>query len=582
MRRCLFSVILLVFSTIMKVDCVGASEPHRIMVIGKDTPAEYLPILREFETSLSHVLDATPHIELVANPEERELLLKELEFVISDIASEEDQVELGNWRGEQKVLVLSVQGSAIEGGHIFQVIILDLETARKNTLVHFDKGGDIATAVHRLSYQVKANLAPRGKVIDWVSKKLNRIDVDMGENLGIERGQRLVVKDGKRILARLVVISVGYDRAVADIESGWDTVDIGTEVIIEFPPIPSGEAGRLIVSAPETLDGAKVYVDRKVKGVLEKGRLDLELWRGEHEIEVRGRKVFKKKINLNDVEVVSFDLPGLLNVQSQDGALVSVKGEGGVEWRSLGTSNRSYELPRGVYQVRISKKGYLPQQLQEYVDADQETNVQIGLLPIIDMVFVQGGNFIIGSADELTNPPRQIAVPSYYIDKREVTVAQYIKVFPHFQPPTGYPADVAVSGVSWFEANDYCETVGKRLPTEVEWECACKGANNTKYGYGNQYDARLTDARRAGNNVREYPLSGSTSNDWGVNDMTGGVWEWTAVEKSATTTERVIRGGAWIMPEPEKRANCVYRRKADPQDRGMTTIGFRCAMDADE
>ena len=43
--------------------------------------------------------------------------------------------------------------------------------------------------------------------------------------------------------------------------------------------------------------------------------------------------LIKKKINLNDVEVVSFDLPGLLNVQSQDGALVSVKGEGGVEWR---------------------------------------------------------------------------------------------------------------------------------------------------------------------------------------------------------------------------------------------------------
>jgi len=582
MWRWLVSSFFLTVSTAWQVNYADASEPHRVMVIEKDTPAAYVPMLREFSSSLSSELDATAHIELVANPEERELLIKEFEFILSDIVSEEDQVELGNWRGEQKILALSVHESAMEGGHIFQIIILDLETARKNTLVHLYRGKDMGAAVHRLAYLVKANLAPRGQVTGWVSKNLKRVDIDMGKGLGVERGQKLVVKDGKRILARLVVIEVESDHAIADIESGGGAVDIGTEVIIEMPAIPTGEAGKLIISAPGVLDGTKVYIDRKVKGVLENGHLEIELWRGEHEVEMQGRNVFRKKINLNEVEVISIDLPGLLHVQSLTNALVSVKGEEDVDWHTLGNSNLSYELPRGAYQVRVFKEGYLPKLLQEFIDGDKETRVQVDLQLIIDMTLIQGGNFTLGSSDEPTNPSRQVMVPSYYIDTREVTVAQYIKVFPHYQPPADYPADVAVSGVSWFEASDYCESLGKRLPTEVEWESACIGGNNARFSYGNQYDARLTDARSPGHNVRKYPLSGSTSNDLGVYDMTGGVWEWTAGAESGIATERVIRGGAWIMPEPEKRANCVYRRKAEPGDRGMTTIGFRCAMDTGE
>ncbi len=228
------------------------------------------------------------------------------------------------------------------------------------------------------------------------------------------------------------------------------------------------------------------------------------------------------------------------------------------------------------------------------------------------MVFVPGGKFLRGRSHSLPDddlkwyptllkddrPVRAISVDAFYLDQHEVTNEQYadfVKATKHRTPPHWHKGQVPagkeklpVVNVSWDDAAAYSGWAGKRLPTEAEWERACRGlAEGTKYPWGDAAPTR--DVARF--NVLSGPddVCKFRPNYFGLCDMSGNAWEWCSdwYEKDyykaapewnpagpAQGLYRVIRGGSWA--DLPKYLTCAYRSWARPAERSPN-IGFRCA-----
>lgn len=116
------------------------------------------------------------------------------------------------------------------------------------------------------------------------------------------------------------------------------------------------------------------------------------------------------------------------------------------------------------------------------------------------VVFIPAGNFIRGSDTGNYNegPQQSVYLDAFKMDRYEVTNIQYSRFLsvigskpPSYWSDGNYPtgqADYPVVGISWEAANAYCAWAGKRLPTEAEWEKACRGPNGNLYPWGNQWD----------------------------------------------------------------------------------------------
>ncbi len=145
------------------------------------------------------------------------------------------------------------------------------------------------------------------------------------------------------------------------------------------------------------------------------------------------------------------------------------------------------------------------------------------------MVFVAGGTFQMGSSrgDSDEKPIHTVTVSSFYMDKTEVTQAEYRKVMG--KNPSNFSGcdDCPVENVSWNDANAYAQKVGKRLPTEAEWEYAARGGNKSKgytYSGGNNLDAVGWYNDNSGS--KTHPVAQKQPNELGLYDMSGNVWEW--------------------------------------------------------
>ncbi len=152
---------------------------------------------------------------------------------------------------------------------------------------------------------------------------------------------------------------------------------------------------------------------------------------------------------------------------------------------------------------------------------------------------------------------------------------------------TDYPSgkgDHPVVFTSWYAARAYAEWLGKRLPTEAEWEYACRAGTVTAFWWGDRFDAS-----RANNNRRSTVPAGDERrrNAWGLHDMAGNVWEWTDSlyrpypfrageegEIALPSGPRVCRGGAWSADPKDLRS--ASRSGRAPKGCSLI-VGFRCA-----
>ncbi|MBI5328563.1 MAG: formylglycine-generating enzyme family protein [Deltaproteobacteria bacterium] len=220
-----------------------------------------------------------------------------------------------------------------------------------------------------------------------------------------------------------------------------------------------------------------------------------------------------------------------------------------------------------------------------------------------DMVLVPGGEFTMGSNDwwPKSGPEHKVNLPAFYIDKYEVTNKRFKK----FVDTTGYrPPDHwnnnkipdareehPVVYVSWFDAEAFCRWDGKRLPTEAEWEKAARGADKRVFPWGDKFSRDKANTPQYGKEDT-MPVASfeSGKSPYGVYDMAGNVWEWTAdwfkpypgnthADENYGEKYMSLRGGSWY--------DCTYYKCGisaptynriffNPQTRN-NNFGFRCA-----
>jgi gamma-glutamyl hercynylcysteine S-oxide synthase len=213
------------------------------------------------------------------------------------------------------------------------------------------------------------------------------------------------------------------------------------------------------------------------------------------------------------------------------------------------------------------------------------------------MVFVPGGVFRMGvdEGDAYESPAHEVKIAPFFMDRTEVSNAQYdefLKATNHAAPPDWksgkYPvgtADFPVVNVSWQDANDYAAWAGKRLPTEAEWEYAARAKDGRPYPWGSNWDTTKANTSESNlNHPVEVNSYGNAANPFGLLNLSGNVWEWTAGEvvsyKDSNITlapGKVIRGGAFYAPK--ERATTTFRGFAPP-DKQAAGIGFRCVKNA--
>jgi formylglycine-generating enzyme required for sulfatase activity/uncharacterized caspase-like protein len=246
----------------------------------------------------------------------------------------------------------------------------------------------------------------------------------------------------------------------------------------------------------------------------------------------------------------------------------------------------------------------------------------------LDMVTLPAGSFMMGSpasdpdASDREKPQHEVKLKSFSIGKYPITQEQYQAVMDdnpsHFKNKPENPVEAVmgdpalfknlpknpVENVSWDDAQKFCKQLsqltGKKycLPTEAEWEYACRAGTQTRFYFGDDA-AKLGDYAWYSQNsdLKTHPVGEKKPNDWGLYDMSGNVWEWcedprhdnyankpekikdnsNTIWLSSGTFFRVLRGGSWLHgSESCRSANRGWNRA----DVGGDDLGFRLAVSA--
>ncbi|MBD1866846.1 formylglycine-generating enzyme family protein [Cyanobacteria bacterium FACHB-471] len=241
----------------------------------------------------------------------------------------------------------------------------------------------------------------------------------------------------------------------------------------------------------------------------------------------------------------------------------------------------------------------------------------------LDMVAIPGNSFRMGSTEsDDEQPVHEVQVAPFFMGRYPITQAQWrvvaglpkVKIDLEPDPSEFQGSDRPVEQVSWWEAVEFCDRLSNktnrtyRLPSEAEWEYACRAGTTTPFHFGETITTDLanyrgTDLEFAGKtypgNYRQGPKgifreqttpvgSFQVANAFGLYEMHGNVWEWCAdrwhdsyngapIDGSAWLTDdenviRLMRGGSWFNTPSNCRSACRYY--SFPDDR-YDDIGFR-------
>jgi formylglycine-generating enzyme required for sulfatase activity len=225
--------------------------------------------------------------------------------------------------------------------------------------------------------------------------------------------------------------------------------------------------------------------------------------------------------------------------------------------------------------------------------------IDLGKGVSMDLVLIPAGSFDMGSPDAEKDrdsdegPVHKVQIAkAFYMGKYEVTQVQYLAVM-GTNPSKLNGQNLPVESVSWDEALACCRKIGGRLPTEAEWEYACRAGSETRFCYGDDLnDAQLGEYAwySVNSDSTTHAVGQKKPNSFGLYDMHGNVYEWCsdwfaayanaqAVNPVGASSgqHRVCRGGGWIVNA--RFCRCANRHIFSPEFRSIG-LGFRVVLDA--
>lgn len=277
--------------------------------------------------------------------------------------------------------------------------------------------------------------------------------------------------------------------------------------------------------------------------------------------------------------------------------------------RSLGQENddlKSFELET----VTVNRRG---QEINRETKQAQYYTETLADDVALDLVYIPGGTFIMGSPtgegfdDE--KPQHEVTVPPFFMGKYPITQAQWQAISSLEQEerdlkldPSYFKGDERpVEQVNWYEAVELCARLSKlsgrqyRLPSEAEWEYACRAGTTTPFYFGATMTGELANYNASGTYANEpkgqyrnetNPIGQFPPNAFGLYDLHGSVWEWcldywhpnyqgaptdgSAWLSDRNNATRVLRGGSWLSSP----RNCCSASRLRPPDR-INHLGFR-------
>ena len=208
----------------------------------------------------------------------------------------------------------------------------------------------------------------------------------------------------------------------------------------------------------------------------------------------------------------------------------------------------------------------------------------------IEMLLVPPGTFMMGAspgdtqARDEEKPAHEVTITNaFYLGKTEVTQAQWLKVM-DTNPSESLSFSLPVDSVSWDDCQQFCAKTGMKLPTEAQWEYACRaGTKGATYG---DLDLIAWHVDNAGEET--HAVGQLQPNALGFFDMLGNVWEWcedrygsyssgSVTNPTGTTTGlyRLLRGGCWAGYASLCRASQRFSYSPIGVDADYGAVGFR-------
>ncbi len=255
---------------------------------------------------------------------------------------------------------------------------------------------------------------------------------------------------------------------------------------------------------------------------------------------------------------------------------------------------------------KISYDSYLKGKRPSGSKNEKNITIKLGHKLYLEMVYIEPGEFIMGSKNcgEAAAPPHEVTITKgFYMGKYTVTNEQWAKISgSNSNDPKNTKPDHPVVNVSWEDCKEFIEKLNElkkyngtfRLPTEAEWEYACRAGSTTEYYWGNDIDdAYYWYDKNSGSSTQ--PVGKKKPNNFGLYDMSGNVWEWCEdfydrdwYNKESckseenldptgpnTGSDRVLRGGGW----PYGAGGCCSAfRNSDYPSGHDSRNGFRLAL----
>lgn len=236
----------------------------------------------------------------------------------------------------------------------------------------------------------------------------------------------------------------------------------------------------------------------------------------------------------------------------------------------------------------------------------KKLTLDLGGKVTLNLVLIPSGKFLMGSSKAVKDrfkeeDQHEVTIShSFYMGVAHVTVDQYAQFVKdtgrkHDEPAFKQAGDHPVVKVNWDDAQSYCKWLSKKtdktvlLPTEAQWEYACRAGSKTRFSFGDR-DATLGEYSWYVVNSAKmtHSVAKKKANPWGLYDMHGNAWQWcsdwygpySVADKTDPVgpkegTFRVARGGAWIAEPPACRS--AFRCPNRPNNRAPE-FGFRVTV----